>query len=326
MSIKHDQLAVSLASHLDPFLELFHQLGTPYEKALFKACLPGSWNDLDYLPSTAIINFVNELALKEGVTEIGLRLSQLHKPLHPSLRTQLEMADTPLNALQIVSSFSPLQGSHLRIWTQIAGSEVWLCHFGANPKDLTGSEQFEWMRIERLLEVIRRFLGSSWNPTHLWLYTLTAVSPRFKELTGDCEIKRHPHFGIIPIPFSDLELDDLKQLPVLTVPSPIQASWIDRLRQVLPAYIGERDLNPDSIAQLTGLSKRSLQRHLNRQNLSVSAMVDEAKLKRAIDLLTNTDHTLAEIASQCGYTDKSNFSRFFRRMTGLSPGEVRISL
>ncbi len=324
MAIKHDPFAISLASHLDPCLEFFIQLGTPYEKALYNSGLPSSWSDAQYVPSLAIIHLVTELALKEGVTEIGLELSRAPSklPLHPAFQASLDMADSLLDALQVAARYCTLQGSHMRMWLLHKGDDVWLCHQGANPSNLIGSDQFEWNRIERLLGLIRRFLGDSWNPEKLWLYTLTAVGEKFKDLTGDCEIKRHPHYGIIPISLKDLGLDK-DSLPRFAAPSPIATNWVYNLRQVLPGYVGERTLNPDCIAQLTGMSKRSLQRQLSNQQLSVSSLVEEAKITRATQLLTLTDLSLSEVALRCGYTDKSNFSRFFRRMTGHAPGAIR---
>ncbi|MCK6073278.1 response regulator transcription factor [Paenibacillus silvae] len=47
------------------------------------------------------------------------------------------------------------------------------------------------------------------------------------------------------------------------------------------------------------------------------------RVEKAKEYLVNTNHTIAWIAEQVGYTDEKYFSRIFREMTGLLPSEYR---
>jgi AraC-like DNA-binding protein len=49
----------------------------------------------------------------------------------------------------------------------------------------------------------------------------------------------------------------------------------------------------------------------------------DAKLLDAIRLVRDTDHTLSEIASLCGYYDQAHLTRTFRRQLGVTPAEYR---
>ncbi|HEX6083915.1 MAG TPA: helix-turn-helix domain-containing protein [Thermoanaerobaculia bacterium] len=49
----------------------------------------------------------------------------------------------------------------------------------------------------------------------------------------------------------------------------------------------------------------------------------EAKLLDAIRLVRDTDDTLSEIASRCGYYDQAHLTRTFRRQLGVPPAEYR---
>lgn len=51
---------------------------------------------------------------------------------------------------------------------------------------------------------------------------------------------------------------------------------------------------------------------------------DEKIIEEAKQMLTDSDHSVAEIARIFTY-DPSNFSKFFKKMTGLTPGEFRTS-
>lgn len=49
--------------------------------------------------------------------------------------------------------------------------------------------------------------------------------------------------------------------------------------------------------------------------------IEEQRIKRAIELLSSTDKTLAQIAYECGFSSQSYFSYAFKRKTKLTPRE-----
>lgn len=54
-----------------------------------------------------------------------------------------------------------------------------------------------------------------------------------------------------------------------------------------------------------------------------SQLLREAKAKEAKRLLAGTDLTVRQVARRVGFADPAYFCRFFRRETGVSPGEFR---
>ena len=54
-----------------------------------------------------------------------------------------------------------------------------------------------------------------------------------------------------------------------------------------------------------------------------SQLIREAKAKEAKRLLAGTDLTVRQIARRVGFADPAYFCRFFRRETGVSPGDFR---
>lgn len=51
--------------------------------------------------------------------------------------------------------------------------------------------------------------------------------------------------------------------------------------------------------------------------------IDTIRIKHAIDLLKKTDKTIAYIAAECGYENLKTFNNTFKRITGISPSELR---
>lgn len=49
--------------------------------------------------------------------------------------------------------------------------------------------------------------------------------------------------------------------------------------------------------------------------------VEDLRIRKALDLLTTTDQTLAEIAYQCGFSSQSYFSYAFKRKMNMTPRE-----
>jgi AraC-like DNA-binding protein len=77
------------------------------------------------------------------------------------------------------------------------------------------------------------------------------------------------------------------------------------------------------VAKAAGMSVRSLQRQLAEEGLTYSRLVEQVRYDQAVTLLKRPDLKLIEIAADLGYTDSANFTRAFKRWTGVSPREFR---
>ena len=69
-------------------------------------------------------------------------------------------------------------------------------------------------------------------------------------------------------------------------------------------------------------------RHLTRAfkaetGMTIATFVEHAMVDRARILLSNSDHSIGEIATRLGFSTHSNFTYAFRRATGLLPAEFR---
>jgi AraC-like DNA-binding protein len=79
----------------------------------------------------------------------------------------------------------------------------------------------------------------------------------------------------------------------------------------------------DNVALELHISTRSLQRHLMREGMQYSQLVDQARLDLAMHLLRRPGMPIGDIAHQLGYADAGSFSRAFSRWTGQSPRVFR---
>ncbi|MBP0048270.1 GlxA family transcriptional regulator [Marinobacterium sp. AK62] len=86
----------------------------------------------------------------------------------------------------------------------------------------------------------------------------------------------------------------------------------------------EEVLSCEEIAQLVGISTRQLERLFHQHlQLSPAQYYMELRLERARHLLQQSSLTILQIATACGFSSTSYFSRCFRRKYDCSPREAR---
>jgi AraC-like DNA-binding protein len=78
-----------------------------------------------------------------------------------------------------------------------------------------------------------------------------------------------------------------------------------------------------AVARALHLSPRTLKRRLADQGTTFSAIRDEWRRQRALMLLDQRALSIGEIAAKLGYTELPNFTRAFRKWTGLTPQAYR---
>ncbi|MGB2247900.1 MAG: AraC family transcriptional regulator [Alcanivorax sediminis] len=86
---------------------------------------------------------------------------------------------------------------------------------------------------------------------------------------------------------------------------------------------GGRFPSVEEVASELHMSSRTLKRKLQQLGTSYQEILDGLRKGLAVEFLTQSDHTVDEIAMSLGYSDASNFARAFRRWTSRSPSDYR---
>lgn len=111
----------------------------------------------------------------------------------------------------------------------------------------------------------------------------------------------------------------------LTVPSDENIA-IERLQDVVVRVresLGET-IRVATLAEVAGCSESQLERRMRKVfGLSATQYVLRVRVETAAKLLTETDTSIAEIATRCGFYDQPDFTRRFARLTNATPAQFR---
>jgi AraC family transcriptional regulator len=138
--------------------------------------------------------------------------------------------------------------------------------------------------------------------------------------------ERH-HFGAQPD-----DPAEIRRFPVQQLHGPITrtkvrgglAKWqLDRVIDHIESRLAD-PIKVDELAQLAGLSASQFTRAFRRSTgVPPHRWHLSARIRRAQQLIRDTQQPLAEIAISIGFADQSHFANTFTRWMGVSPGAWR---
>jgi len=81
----------------------------------------------------------------------------------------------------------------------------------------------------------------------------------------------------------------------------------------------------DTIAQALNMSAPTLRRRLKREGVTFQQLKDESRCDAARLHLDRLEVSINQVALEMGFTDPSAFPRSFKKWTGMTPGQYRVS-
>ena len=99
---------------------------------------------------------------------------------------------------------------------------------------------------------------------------------------------------------------------------------MDQIADLTEKYYHDGNLSVSFLAGQVGLTPSYLSTVFKNQSAeNLSDYINLVRIQHAKEFLTNTDFTMAEIASRCGYHSDINFIRVFKKYEGITPGVYR---
>ncbi|MBV4473596.1 AraC family transcriptional regulator [Pseudomonas sp. B2M1-30] len=138
-------------------------------------------------------------------------------------------------------------------------------------------------------------------------------------LVFDSEIKkksiysRNPGFEDVHRRYADAQLEEK-----------INGSLMEKVRSVFSSGMTEgRLISLQEMATTLNMSKRTLQKYLEEEGVTFSALQEALRKELASNLIASSALSLKEISSILGFSQSSSLSKACQRWFSLSPGQLR---
>jgi AraC-like DNA-binding protein len=318
-------------------IRYFEAVGAPVERLLARSSIPAVL--LDYpmaaVPHDSALRFVELACRSVGTEHVGLYVALAFKlddlgPYGEMLQRTLTLHDYLRKGIAFYDT--TITGQH--IWLTGHGEELRfhvcnLSHSGV------AAYQGEIETLALTLAKCKEAAGPEWSPREIRLaYRSKEALPDIalfhgsRILSGGGETyftfprallqRRLANGGRGAIP--------LGNDPTSPVEGPLPEELGGLVQLQIQNLLPDRIHQIDLVAETLAMSRRSLQRNLAAQGLTYSQLLNEARMSQARRWLETSDMPIAEMACALGYTDASNFTRAFRRQTGVSPQAFRDNL
>jgi AraC-like DNA-binding protein len=244
-------------------------------------------------------------------------------------------ASTVGSALRTFERFIKFVQSETDLQLSVEDGVATLTYRILNP-DIWPRRQDAEFTLSVLRELIRRGAGADWQPD-LICFEHTSARPLsiWAETAGgfclfDCETNAlsFPERVLsapMPREIEDGHRNALASLSQALASRSHTKSLTARTRTAIYEGLGSGASDQEAVARRLGLSRRSLHRHLGEEGLRFSTLLEDCRYRIARHALVDTSHSLAQIACELDYSDQTAFERAFKRKTGITPKQYRLS-
>jgi AraC-like DNA-binding protein len=315
------------ASQVQPFSAWLSENGIPTAPLLRDAGLPLQAEAAPdrLIAELPIWKLVEVAGRTQGIEDFGLRVGLGTDVVEigafgRAVSTAATLRDSLDVFLREVNSHSSTSAFGLRL----SSSFGWFVRMGLADVPSAPIEQYA---LGLMVQILRLAAGPQWAPDRIWLQA--------ERLPGQLANETFAHTRIYPgAPVTGVSF------PEALLVRPLRATFVDsgdaleRLRSALPAADLVGSLRQaiesalpggapglDWAAEAANTSTRTLKRRLHECGLSWSGLIDQVRFDTARQLLATGEFKLREVARETGYSNLPNFSRAFRRWSGLAPGQ-----
>jgi AraC-like DNA-binding protein len=314
--------------HLMAFTAYLRQAGAPVDRYLSRVGLPVSCHDPDlFVPLLRSWSFFATAARHEDPA-LGWRAGEYvgDHNLNAGLLRKLESAPTLLRAFHKLIRLSSAEASDVRIGIHERRDDVLFSTTYPGMREVPGYEASQAYQLGVFVDLIRYFLGQDWNPAEIGIEHPDIPVAAKEQFPGSRIMTQQP-VGYVAVPRDCLHRAarraDLQ--PGVTNDPVLTANWddVDRLREVLKAYLADGYPSAQFAAEIIDVSERTLARRLSDRGLKYGELIDEIRFVEAKRLLQQSGARIEDVGTAVGFRDQSNFARMFRRLGGLSPREFQ---
>lgn len=318
---------------LTNYAEIARSVGLdPYQMVrsvgLSQACLVE--RDLR-IPATAVRRLLEDSAAVSGVENFGLRMAETRRL---SILGQLGLvardAPTVRHLMDVIAQFMRVHNESLLLRIEESGGLATI------RQDLISSDrgpmhQSVELSLGAVMRVLRIFLGDEWWPRRVCFVHQSPVDLSLHRRLFGPALEFGCEFDGIICRSADLDTPIASSDPVMAgyarrlLESAIglDPHSIDKeVRQLVLILLPTGRCTVDNVARHLGVDRRTVHRRLERDGVTFSALVNQARVDLSERYLAHPTRTMAEIADLLGFSGASALARWHQAQFGM-PATVR---
>lgn len=318
-----------------PFLDFLKQIGTPIGHLLHSAKLrPDAMDDPDALiPLRNACIFLDAASRSEDIAHLGFCVG-IRTPIESlgAFGLLVRRSATLWEAFNTAESLVSTLSSGFALRLERAGQDIWVHHRNLIP-DCPGSPQADGFGLMMIVNLIRLATQTRWRPRDVRLQMPHHRDLGDLEPFGSASLRFGPWASAIAVPAALLSQPLAHRSDRQAAPPELSAEWLrgfapatdlsGSVRQFLRSRLSDGHSDIHSMAAASGLGVRTLQRRLVDEGTGHARLVEQTRFERAVELLRGSGMKIIDVAQELGYRDAANFTRAFRRWTGISPSAFR---
>lgn len=306
------------------------------ERALARNDIP-DWRGLDGNDVVPLVHFIKAMeagARATGDEEFSMRVAEEHGlDSFADYGRAIQSGITVFDAMRIACRLIGTQVPTLKWWIAKEQGGALLCR-----KQLVRSPDLEQALtyLERytmllLLNIIRTGAGPGWSPPAAFLSSqrddvfgnwvaFEAASVTFEAPYSAIFVPNR----ILILPLQNRPAPDAPHL--IGIEKKIRRDQlgkdiVDDVRLLAHSLLRQKSANLNTLAEVTLMSPRTIQRRLAEKGQSFAQLVEQVRFQNAVKLLDQDGASVSETSELLGYEHPQHFIRAFRRWAGISPGQ-----
>lgn len=333
------RLAIVRAAHLRDYLAVMRRIGMPVDRELARSRLPPQIEEAPdlYVSVPVAIEWIARCGRDLEPMELGyLGARQASRAsIKPAHLSEMLAAQTGYRRLAAFIRIACREDNCLRVSLRQEGDQTRviceMVHLGRHPFICFA----EWLNLQGVISMMSDLTGPNWSPRELTFTSRYAPPDLAREAFPNTRILVGQPYPSILIESAHLArpcsgtATPSDTAPVSfelgNGPSDQAEAWdfVNLLRMILQPYLNGGRPDLPLVAEILGMSPRTLQRRLQQSGSSYSEVLQEARFDLARSLLDDPDAKIIDVAMTAGYESPQHFTRAFRRFTGLTPTRYR---
>lgn len=303
-------------------IHLFSELGFDPHTMIRQSGLPPDLYQLntEFLPVEPVRRLLYLISNQVGVTKFTdiLRLA-FRQQMMPDILKNFKQVNTLEDALLSAQECFSTDATNVSVGLEQHLGQRWFCRYAV----FEDHPYFLWSEVFSVLyriELIRILTRSEWMPERVMIQS--HQSDIFLSVL-DQPVQLFISQDKTALLVSEEMLQAKVTIPPTFLVKPTElvewhTSFTDSVFTALQPYVKEHVLTVAKAAALLKLTPRTLQRRLGEEHTSFRQLKDSLMFSAACELMAN-GHSLTYIANQLGYGNLSQFSRAFKRISGITP-------